>query len=286
MKKISFFFLLFFLFLNTTLFSQINLLSGSSSSTFDSIAKDIKAISNQDVIIYNSLGETHNYKDLVSDGIINISFIQYDILLANKLLDPKYDMDLKMLTPLFFDQNILLITRKNSGIKKIKDLKNKNVGVGTIDEATFISARTIKARIGLKWKDIEMTAKEAVKALKEEKIDAFFYVCDSSDELLKSDDCKDFKLIPIRHKNLKGIYSKKKIKKSAYYWQKKAVATQSVSTIMLVNIKKNEGNNKQIFLQLKNDILNNLDELKAFGHPIWLEVYKKNSKVDISCYCP
>jgi TRAP transporter TAXI family solute receptor len=270
------------IFLALSLNSQVVVLSGLENGTYDQLTNDIKGVTTVSMEIRTSKGSVDNFEQLNKDNEVNIAFMQYDVLLANEMIDAKIKDHMRILIPLFLDEEIHLITKQSSEIKKITDLEMKKVGIGTTDQGTHITAKTIKNKTGINWEDVEISSNEAYDALMAGKIDAYFYVGGVPINELK--DKKDIKLVSVKHKSLKDIYVKKKIDVEAYPWMEKKVITIAVPTLFVLNNSKIDDNFKKEVEKLYFDIKDNVTKLQADGHPKWKDVYYKNTEINWPYY--
>ena len=266
--------------------AQLQLLSGLSGGTYQSLAQDIKNNSSQNVSVINSLGSVDNYNQLISnDNSINATFLQYDVLLMNEMKTPSIRENLRVLLPLFLDEEIHLISKKGSGITDLSDLRGKRVAIGSKNQGTYVTATMIKQRTGIAWFDVELSSNKAYQALLDGVIDAYFYVGGApvtSLSKLKAD--APIQLVNIKHKALKDIYRKKKIKKGTYAWQTKAISTFAVPTLLVVKVENMSDDTQMKFNTLLADVQANLKKMQASGHPKWNEVYFKNQDIDWPYY--
>ena len=282
---ISFFILTIFALTVLNSQAQIKLISGLEGGTYNQMATDISKHSSQPVEVLTSNGSMDNFHQLMKDNDINIAFMQYDVLLANKLLDSKLKDKIRVLFPLFLDEEIHLIAKKGSKIKNIKDLEGMKVGIGTPEQGTHVTALTIKDKTGIGWDDVEIGSNEAYEALLNGEIDAYFYVGGMPISSLKDlADTAQIQLVNIKHKSLKDIYRAKKIKKGTYKWQTKTVKTYAVPTLIVVKIQGMELYYEKAVNQFLTDIKANIPKMQQDGHPKWQEVYYQNQVIDWPYY--
>lgn len=272
--------------LNTILQAQFQLLSGLQGGTYQSLAQDIKNNSSQKINVLTSSGSVDNFNQLISDeNSINATFIQYDVLLANELNNPSIRENLRVLLPLFLDEEIHLIAKNGSNISDLSDLRGKRVAIGTKDQGTYITATMIKQRTGIAWFDVEMNSNDAYKALIDGVIDAYFYVGGAPVSSLKKLGADaPIHLVSIKDKSLNDIYRKKKIAKGTYSWQQKSVTTYAVPTLLVVKVKNMSDDTQQKFNTLLNDVNANMKKMQTSGHPKWKDVYFKNQDIDWPYY--
>jgi TRAP transporter TAXI family solute receptor len=79
----------------------------------------------------------------------------------------------------FYEQPLHIVTKEGTGIKSVMDLKKKRVSVGAPNSGTEEQADYVLKALGIDWnKDFtreKLGASESVAALKDGKIDAFFW---------------------------------------------------------------------------------------------------------------
>ena len=265
--------------------AQISILSGLDGGTYHSLAMDIAKNTPTDVEILTSNGSVDNFNQLLEDNGIRLAFMQYDVLVMNKLLNSKLPDEIQIYYPFFLDEEVHLITRKDTKIKRIKQLKGKKVGIGTPEQGTHVTALTIKEKTGIDWEDVEIGSNEAYEALMKGEIDAYFYVGGTPIESLKKlGDTANIRLVKIKHKNLRDLYSVKKIAKGTYPWQRKTVTTIAVPTLIVINIKDMPLEYEKQVNQLLKEIKENMAKIQANGHPKWQDVYYQNQSIDWPYY--
>lgn len=270
-----------------TAFAQLEIVSGLEGGTYFQLANDFKKVSSVPMNIYTSKGSVDNFEQLMGSGNINITFLQYDVLVMQGIINSKIREKVRILLPLFIDEEIHVITLKDSKINKIKDLRFKRVGIGLPTQGANITARNIKEKLGLSWTDVEIHSNECYRALLEGKIDAYFYVGGAPVEALEAygaDAATKIKMVPLNDKRLKGTYQPRTIKKGTYSWLLKDVKTMVVPTLLVVNLDKVHGDMKIQIEQLYRDITGNVRKLQADGHPKWKVVYYQNAEISWPYY--
>jgi len=267
--------------------SQIQIVSGMEGGTYNQLTHDIQNIIELPIDIFTSEGALDNYQQLMEENGINITFLQYDVLLAEELINPRVKDRIRVLLPLFLDEEIHLIAKKDDKINSLSDLEMKKVGVGAITQGTKVTAQTIKNRTGINWEDVEISSNESIEALMNGDIDAFFYVGGAPISFLQtiSDIGLDkIKLVSIKHKKLNDIYTKAKITSGTYTWAKYDVFTYAVPTLMVINISKISDDFKQDVERLYFGIKSNVNKLQTEGHPKWKDVYYENTTINWPYY--
>ncbi|MEA3495269.1 MAG: TAXI family TRAP transporter solute-binding subunit [Bacteroidota bacterium] len=283
--------------------SQIRMLSGFFKGSYYEMANDIKIVAkdivNVDTIftvgangqdsiafsrskseflhILTSKGSLHNFKKLSREEKPQVAFMQYDVLIEQQLKDiKKYKKrtdSIRVLIPLGFEE-IHLIALKDSKIKKIKDLKKKKVAVGEAQQGTSVTAGLIKEKLGAEWIDVQVSFKDALFALLNHKIDAFFFVGSAPVSKLNglSPTYRKLKIIPIKDKSLEEIYTKTTIPANTYHWLDKDVETYAVRLLLVSDISKESQADDKNLRKLLTDIQNNIGKLQEEGHPNWKKV--------------
>jgi hypothetical protein len=262
--------------------AQLEIVSGLEGGTYFHLANDFRKVSSIPMNIYTSKGSIDNFEQLMGANKINITFLQYDVLIMQGILNSKIREKVRILLPLFIDEEIHLITKKDSKIKSVKDLKFKKVGIGLPSQGTNITARNIKDKLGIVWTDVETHSNDGLQALLEGKVDAYFYVGGAPVEALQAFGAaaKDqIKLVAISDRRLKGTYQPRIIKKGLYAWVEKDVKTIVVPTILAVNLDKLSPDMKSQVELLYRDITDNVKKLQTEGHPKWKSVYYQNAEI-------
>ena len=284
-SKLTLLSVVLFMFASFNASSQIHLLSGLEGGTYNALANDIAKLSPNNVKVSTSNGSVDNYKQLMEDNDVFITFLQYDVLLANEMINPEIRKKLRVYFPFFLDEEVHLITKGDSKIDELSDLRGMRVGVGKEGQGTKITTQMIKNKTGVAWFDVAIASNEAYDALMKGDIDAYFYVGGVPvNSLNKLGADANIKLVNLNHKSLLDVYGLKKIKKGTYPWQKKSVKTLAVPTIMVI---KTDGLSKEQEVQaneLRTLIQSNISRLQKEGHEKWKAVYLKNQRISWPYY--
>jgi TRAP transporter TAXI family solute receptor len=261
--------------LSLTVFSQLKITSGINGEIYNQFAVDIK--NNTDVMleIHTSQGSNDNLNKLLNDSF-QLGFLQYDVLLYNELENPEIKKKIKVMLPLY-DEEIHLITRSNSPINSLNDLRGKRVGIGSEMSGTNVTAKFISYKTMIKWKSLNIPFENDFKALLNDSIDAFFYVGAAPSNFLKSlspDVQKLIKLVPLQNKQLKDFYLQKTIKKGTYPWLNQDIPTYSVKSLIAVNTANIDEKTAGEVEALYNDLKGNLKGIQKnkLSHPKWKDV--------------
>lgn len=268
--------LFLFVLLSTQIHAQdLKISSGLEGEIYHQFAIDITNNTDVDLQIASSQGSLENFNNLNTNNF-QLGFVQYDVLLYNELENPKIKEYLKVFFPLY-QEEIHLITRKNSEIKKLEDLKDKKVGIGSTSSGTQITAKFIQYNTSIPWKSVNIDFSKSLNYLINDSIDAFFYVGAAPSNYLKSlspDLKKLIRLIPIKHKNLKDFYKNSIIKKEFYPWLDSDIKTLAVKSLMIINTKNIDAKSEEKIELLYNDLKDNLKGIQKnkLSHSKWKDV--------------
>ena len=117
---------------------------------------------------------------------------------------------------------------------------------------------------------------DALRMLLINQLDAFFVVGSAPLEKLNVNPqalSTEIELVPlVDFDGWAKYYDDDVIKAGTYKWLEKDVPTFSVQSLLVVNEKKLTEEDKEMLGKLMDGITNNLETLKASGHPKWKEV--------------
>jgi TRAP transporter TAXI family solute receptor len=287
----------------STSFSQVKLLTGFLRGSYYEMGNDIKAVAGNlisyDTIymtgydgsdsisldrestplvkLYTSKGSLHNFKRLSKSDDNYLSFMQYDVLINEQLKDiKKYSKrtdSILVLLPLGLEE-IHCITLKDYKIKNLKGLKKKRVAIGAEGQGTQVTARFIKEKTGIEWIDFELSFKDAMSALLNKQIDAFFFVGSAPVTGLNSlsPTFEKLKLIPINDESLVEYYVPTTIPAGTYHWLKEDTETFGVKLVLVSDVSKESAKDKVAINKLVHEIQSNIGKLQDKGHPNWKKV--------------
>jgi uncharacterized protein len=288
-KKFSLFVVLILsaLFVDNTK-AQLEVLSGLRQGSYHRFANDIKKISNVELDVKTSAGSIDNFNQLTKGERPLITFLQYDVLIYKKYKDREnnthFTDNLKVLLPLAKEE-IHLITRDDSKIYSLKDLKGKRVAVGAENQGTNITASLIKGIRKVAWIDVPIGFDDAFDALLDRKVDAIFYVGYApATKLYRLPMHAKIKLVPIRHRKLQAVYNKAVIPAGIYKWADYNVQTYAVKSVLATNISADDRDYRRDIKRLLKDIKKSFPELQSKGHPKWSTVDFNFSKINFPIY--
>jgi len=241
----------------------------------DGYSLDVKKI--PFIKLLSSKGAQYNFDRMVKDTGFMIVFMQYDVLVDEQYKDlKKYSKktdSIVMIAPLGVEE-IHLITLKENKIKTLSDLKKKKVAVGAAGMGTMVTAGFIKTQTGTDWADFNLSIKDALPALLNKQIDAFFFVGSAPVASLNglSPTFEKLQFVPISHPKLDPYYVKTTLPKGTYYWQKDDVQTYGVRMMLVSDLTKESKDDKANIERFIKELKNNITKLQENGHPNWKKV--------------
>lgn len=192
----------------------------------------------------------------------------------------------------FYEQPLHIATKEGTGIKSVMDLKKKRVSVGAPNSGTEEQADYVLKALGIDWnKDFtreKLGASESVAALKDGKIDAFFWsgaVPTSSIIDLSSTPGLKMVLLPVRgeiaDKIMKAnpaVFHKTVFAKGAYSALDKDVETIAITAVLVAM----EGFPAERMYQIVSAIFANTKEISA----VWKDAVKLTPQISIAQMTP
>lgn len=267
-------------------YSQIEVLSGTENGTYIALAKDMnkllpkKSKGETEVDFLNvkaTKGSSFNF-DLLADANhpAKAAFMQLDLLLLKKSEDmlngTKKTENLIVLMPMNTEE-IHLVSKVGSHINSLNDLSGKTVGIGNNGEGTYSTAIYLQNASKLDWRNKNLSTQDAMKALLLDKIDAFFVVAAAPYDMIAT--------IPVNFplkmelssiENVNGwadYYTPITMEAGTYPWQKEAVSTFGVPSVIVVNKSKLSEEDLADLKLWKSTTIENLESLKTTGHSSW-----------------
>jgi TRAP transporter TAXI family solute receptor len=167
-------------------------------------------------------------------------------------------------------ETVMLVTRKDTGIKSVEDLKGKRVNIGNPGSGQRGNAEDVLRIYGLDFtKDFRAEAlqqAEASRALVDQKIDAFFYtVGNPSAALEEPAQSVDLDIIPLNSDAVKAFvvehpyYIMTKIPADTYRGIDKDIETYAVTATVVTN----EAVSEEVVYDMVKTVFEKLDELRA-----------------------
>jgi TRAP transporter TAXI family solute receptor len=265
-------------------FSQMTILSGPRQGSYYFYVKDMVDVLNTDTnktfANKETPGASYNFEELLDpETPYKVALVQSDLLYYMQLMDSKnntnYTDDIKVLMPLT-NEEIHVVTKTSSGLKKLEDLKGKNVGVGTKEQGTYASAIMMKERSLVFWNTKIGHFDQALYELYGDKIDAFIVVGSAPLDKLNLNPqamVDELTLVPLTNVNDWAKYlSPDVIYASDYKWLDEDIPTYSVKSLLVVNEAKLTTDDKVELEKLVNGLKSKFDYLKTNGSADWNKV--------------
>lgn len=265
-------------------FSQMVILSGPEGASYDRFANDIVKVlsASTGTALVNKLttGSAYNFDQLADpNSPYKIAFIQSDYLYLVQGYDLKNNTkktsSIKVVMPLA-NEEIHLVTKESSGIKKLQDLEKKRLSIGSKDQGTYTTANYIKDRSSVSWNSYNVPFDDVLNELFMDRVDAFMFVGSAPVDRLNIDPqvMRD-KLTLVELQDFNGwakYYKNDTIHTTDYKWLDHNVPTFSVRTLLIVNESKLTAEEKTTVAEIQSGIMNNISGLKMQGHPKWKEI--------------
>ena len=272
-------FLLLCIAIATSAFAQdLGIITGKKKGTYYQFGLNLADLVKSRGIklsVYDSAGSVENVFAVYKTPGIQMGIVQADVLafvtrIQNNPLLKRIAAKTKMVFPLY-NEEVHLLARKE--IKDFEDLADKTVAVGEEGSGIYLTSRLLFEISELKPRQVlPLAPDEALAQLKKGKIDAMFYVAGMPVKLFAEDvSAQDgLALVPIGNKSILEFYPPVEIPARTYSWQAQAVNTVAVKAVMIsydfTRLRcENIG-------QFARTLYENLDWLKANGHPKWKSV--------------
>lgn len=282
--KITFLLISFVVISFTSAHAQLNILSGPNQGSYNKFVSDIENVLSTDstklVVNTETTGAAYNFEKVADlKSPYKVALIQSDLLFTMHGLDMvnngEKTKNIKVILPLANEQ-VHLVTLKNSKLSKLEDLSKKMVAIGTKNQGTYYTSNLIKDRSRVFWNSRTIAFEDALKELAQRNIEAFFMV--GSAPLQKLDlnpqaFAGGIKLLPLENSaEWAKDYKKDVIRAKDYKWLEEDIPTFSIKTLLIVNEAKLTDQDRKDIAALSEGIKANMEKLKTDGHPKWGEV--------------
>ncbi len=272
-------FSLFFVFFCTAVSAQdLGVITGKKKGTYYQFGLNLAELVKSRGIklnVFDSAGSVDNINAVYKTPGTQMGIVQSDVLafIAKIPSDPvlkRIAGKIKMVYPLY-NEEVHLLGRKD--IKDFEDLAGKRVAIGEEGSGIYLTSRILFEVSDVKPRDIlPIGPDEALAQLKQGKIDALFYVAGFPVKLFSEDvSAKDgLALLPITNKSILEFYPAVQIPSNTYPWQEQTVQTVAVKAVLMSYDFR--GSNCDFVGTFARTIQDNLEWLKAHGHPKWKSV--------------
>jgi TRAP transporter TAXI family solute receptor len=269
-------------------------MTGREAGAYYQLGRDLKTLARQhqiDLSVIPSAGSLENIFKVYEYPSLQLGFSQFDSLSLVALeasVGDDEDADelskvvnsLQLVLPLYYEE--VHVLAKAPEIKQLTDLNEKSVAIGDPISGTYGTATILLDLFQITpAEQLEMDAVTALDALQRGEIDALIYVVGAPAKLfagpLAVGDA--LHLVPIevpadlaKNELFQTFYRPATLPDATYIWQKQAVATLAVGTVLFTsNHARNEGSCQAIGRFAKM-VYDNLEELGRTGHPKWKSV--------------
>ncbi len=257
---------------------QMGIVTGGLKGTYYQFGLNLEQLVEQNGIklnVANSNGSVENVFAVYKRPNTQMGIVQSDVLafVAKVQTDPalkKIAKKIKMIFPLY-NEEVHILGRGD--IVDFDDLEGKRVAIGQEGSGTYLTAKLLFEVSDIKPAAmLTIGADEALPRLKAGEIDALFYVAGYPVKLFDEQVTKEdgLALIPISNKSIIEFYPKTEIPAGTYAWQDKAVQCVAVKAV-LVSYDFRMGNCQNVG-RFANILEDNIDLLRATGHPKWKSV--------------
>ena len=265
-------------------FPQMVILSGPEKGTYNRFAADIVKVLGEKngikLLSRTTAGSGFNFKELTDPSAASkIGIIQADYLsfmqAQDRLNNTNKTGSIKVLMPLATEE-IHLVVKKSSGLKKLQDLSNKKVAIGSEAQGSFVTGKIMNERSKVNWIPTYDSYEMLVRHLSEGNIDAFLLVGSAPVKMLDIDPqvmVDEPTLLELDDFNgWAQYYENDTIFRGDYRWLDKDIPTFSVRSLLVVNEAKLTADDKKAVEAIKTAIIQDLEILRKEGHPKWNEV--------------
>jgi TRAP transporter TAXI family solute receptor len=225
--------------------------------------------------VYDSAGSVENIFAVYKTPGVQMGIVQSDVLafVAKVQTDPvlkRIANKIRMVFPLYNEEVHVLA---HEGIADFDDLADKRVAIGQDGSGTYLTARLLFEVSDVRPKEmLPIGTDEALGQLKQGKIDAMFYVAGVPVKLFSEGVTAEDKLalVPITNKSVVEFYPSVQIPPNTYSWQGQPVNTVAVKAVLVSYDYR--GINCEYVAKFARTLYDNLDWLRANGHPKWKSV--------------
>lgn len=265
--------------------AERNILAAGKGSTQGLIAQDIANLGDRCGLPMNvgvSKGALESFfgvrnRHNTQFGIVDSDLLTYLNSYKGENSDVREAVQgMRIMLPLF-DAEVHVVA--GPGINSLQDLRGKRVGVGEKDSTAFLTSQLMFDILRIQVAERATgTTDEMVELLRQGEIDALIRVAGAPVQFLTDGRIdSSFHLVPITDEVLRASYKPVSIPGGMYPFQKTAVQTVSVKTLLMTyeyGTGKNAYYNNacKAVSDFTSLIVDNIDELRRTGHPKWKDV--------------
>ncbi len=263
-----------------------NMVTGGTAGTYIKIGQDIAALAERfdvDLTVQESAGSIENVEAVHKRPHTQFGIVQSDV--PDFIGSFSDDAELrevagkmKMIFPLY-DEEVHILARP--GIEGLAGLQGKRVAVGQEGSGTYLTATFLLAAADV-WpgEELQIGTDEALRALREGRVDAMFYVAGQPARIFAEDVAAQdgLRFVPITEPAVLDLYPRSTIRADAYPWLERDVPTVAVRAVLMTyDFSKGTPYQReacQAVAKVARIVHDNVDWLRrpGNGHPKWQQV--------------
>jgi len=181
-----------------------------------------------------------------------------------------------------YPELLALVTRKDSNIHKLSDIKGKRINLGNPGSGNEATALTLFEQSGIKKSNLKLAgalkAAEMPDALKDNKIDGYFYMIGHPTANIKdASNSVDTRIIPLDGSNIENLlkkypyFAKASIQGGMYKGNEKDIPTFGVKAVLVTST---DVSDKAVYTLVK-AVLENFEDFKKL-HPAYEHITKES----------
>lgn len=299
---------LFFVFCSSGIYAQTNqdqdddsnamaigMVTGPKTGTYIAFGRDIAREAAKEGIkvnVYDSSGSVDNIRRITSKEKVGLAIVQSDVLGFLSRSKNKESMEIarkiRLVAP-FYDEEVHILANKN--INSIEDLAGKKVVVGGDGSGSVITAENIFSILNVAPSKLyEIDPPHGALAVLNGEVDAFIFVGGKPVKMFKNmEDMEkitsgpnagklaNIHFLPLNDPRLYSEYKQATITGDDYNYVTGTVPTVAVTAVLIdydYTMKDTPYYHEhcQQMHKLIKALYNNMDDLRANGHPKWKEV--------------
>ncbi|NQY24961.1 MAG: TAXI family TRAP transporter solute-binding subunit [Campylobacteraceae bacterium] len=179
-----------------------------------------------------------------------------------------------------YPELLTFVTRTDSNIKSLKDIKNKRINIGNKGSGTEGTVLTLFKENNIKKSQLKyagsLNAVSMPDALRDNKIDAYFYIVGHPNANIKiATDASDAKIIPLKGQTINSLlkkypyFAKASIPAGMYKNNNKKIETFGVKAVLVASTDVKD----ETIYELVKVILENFESFKKL-HPVYANITK------------
>ena len=227
---------------------RLGIATGSTQGTYNPMGQDIKTLIEEtglagvEIKVLETEGTIDNIARVLNDGDTQLAMIQSDALTDPVLSKPgvfndKSISDLRFVLGLY-PEEVHILARRGE-FESFRDLDGKKVAMVNRSSGNAITLSNLQTIVGISTEWYEVGGEDAITAILDGDIDAFFYVSGQPVDLFKDtmrrlgDDASRLQFVPIKARNVFDLYGRGQLSEDVYFFLDTPVQTASVQSVMV-----------------------------------------------------